>query len=308
MGKKITLFCFDETGSPIKETTISKILIKSGVLLMIIAVAGLVFGAHDYYNTKKKMRRLAHLEAQIASQDRTISDQHRQIVNFTSKLNQLKGELKELNEFEHKIRIMADLDTSNDDGLSFGIGGSLPEDIDPGLALADDHAAILREMHEHSQQIATVATIQKKDMQGLLKELQSKRNVLAATPSIRPTEGWKTSSFGYRRSPFTGRKEFHKGIDIAARKGTPIIAPAKGTVTYAGKKGLMGKMVSINHGHGMVTRYGHISKILKKKGEKVERGDIIALIGNTGRSTGPHLHYEVRINGVPVNPERYILN
>jgi murein DD-endopeptidase MepM/ murein hydrolase activator NlpD len=121
-------------------------------------------------------------------------------------------------------------------------------------------------------------------------------------------DGWKTSSFGYRRSPFTGRRELHKGLDIAAPNGSPIIAPADGVVTYSARKGLMGNMISIKHGYGLLTRYGHLSKMLKKKGEKVERGEIIALVGSTGRSTGPHLHYEVRLNGVPVNPEKYILN
>jgi murein DD-endopeptidase MepM/ murein hydrolase activator NlpD len=309
MGKKITLFCFDETGTPIKETTVSKIIIKTGILLIVLIVAGLAFGIHDYRNAKKKMRRLPYLEAQIAIQERTISDQHMQIINFASKLNQLKADISELDQFEQKIRIIADLDVNRDDGSTFGIGGSLPEDLDTEMALVDEsHTSFLREMHEHTDQVATVASLQKDDMQRLLKALKTKRNILAATPSIRPTQGWKTSGFGYRRSPFTGRKEFHKGIDIAAREGTPIIAPANGVVSFTGKKGLIGKMIAIQHGHGMATRYGHCSKILKKKGENVKRGEIIALIGNTGRSTGPHLHYEVRVNGVPVNPEKYILN
>ena len=120
--------------------------------------------------------------------------------------------------------------------------------------------------------------------------------------------GWTTSSFGYRISPFTGRREFHKGFDIANRKGTPIISTADGMIAFAGPKGLLGNMVAIDHGHGMVTRYGHIHEIIKKRGERVKRGETIALVGNTGRSTGPHLHYEVRLNGVAVNPVNYFLN
>ena len=102
--------------------------------------------------------------------------------------------------------------------------------------------------------------------------------------------------------------EFHKGLDIAARQGTPILATANGKITFADSKGQLGKVVFINHGHGIVTRYAHLSKILKKEGDIVKRGDKIALMGNTGRSTGPHLHYEVRLNGVPVDPKKYILN
>jgi murein DD-endopeptidase MepM/ murein hydrolase activator NlpD len=121
-------------------------------------------------------------------------------------------------------------------------------------------------------------------------------------------DGWVTSNFGYRTSPFTGRREFHRGLDIATRSGTPILAPADGVVIFAGPKRLSGNMIIIDHGHGMTTNYGHIKQAHKKKGERVKRGDVIAEVGNTGRSTGPHLHYEVLLNGVSVNPEKYILN
>jgi murein DD-endopeptidase MepM/ murein hydrolase activator NlpD len=142
----------------------------------------------------------------------------------------------------------------------------------------------------------------------LFETLEGQRNLLASTPAIRPSSGWMTSRFGYRTSPFTGRKEFHKGVDIANRKGTAILATADGIVSFAGQKGAMGNIVVIDHGHGLVTRYAHLSKALKKRGEAVKRGDIIAQMGNSGRSTGPHLHYEVQLNGVPVNPAKYILN
>jgi murein DD-endopeptidase MepM/ murein hydrolase activator NlpD len=158
------------------------------------------------------------------------------------------------------------------------------------------------------QQVQQAGEVQENSFSSLLKSLEGKRNLLAATPSLHPTRGWISSNFGYRVSPFTGRKEFHRGLDIATREGTSIIAPADGVVTYSGKKWLMGNMITIDHGYGMVTRYGHISKLLKKKGNRVKRGEVIALVGNTGRSTGPHLHYEVRLNGVPVNPAKYILD
>ena len=124
----------------------------------------------------------------------------------------------------------------------------------------------------------------------------------------RPALGWPTSKFGYRHSPFTGKREFHKGLDIANRKGSPIVATADGIVTFTGRKGLLGEVLVVDHGHGIVTRYAHLDKIISKKGTRVERGQVIAHMGNSGRSTGPHLHYEVRLNGVPVNPTKYILN
>jgi murein DD-endopeptidase MepM/ murein hydrolase activator NlpD len=129
---------------------------------------------------------------------------------------------------------------------------------------------------------------------------------LSATPSILPTEGRITSRFGYRKSPFSGRSELHKGLDIANRKGTHIMATANGVVIFAGVRGLFGRIVTIDHGHGIITHYAHLNKILKKEGDHVKRGEIIATMGNSGRSTGPHVHYEVRLNGIPVNPVKYI--
>ncbi|MBU4415374.1 MAG: M23 family metallopeptidase, partial [Proteobacteria bacterium] len=149
---------------------------------------------------------------------------------------------------------------------------------------------------------------QKRSFESLFNNLEDQRNLLASTPAIRPTNGWISSKFGYRISPFTGFREFHKGLDIATRKGAPIVATADGVVTFVGVKGLIGKVIVIDHGHGMVTRYAHVHKALKKRGDVVKRGDTIALVGNTGRSTGSHLHYEVHLNGIPVNPAKYILN
>jgi len=141
-----------------------------------------------------------------------------------------------------------------------------------------------------------------------LESLKNQKIFLASTPAIRPAKGWVTSKFGYRKSPFTGKKSFHSGYDIANKKGTPVFATADGLVVFSKTKGYLGKAVILDHGHGIVTRYGHLSKIIAKKGTLVKRGDLIGLIGSTGRTTGSHVHYEVRLNGVPVNPAKYILN
>jgi murein DD-endopeptidase MepM/ murein hydrolase activator NlpD len=245
---------------------------------------------------------------QLDEQRSTISSQRSQIQSFAEDINTLKSTIAALNEFEQKIRIMANLEHKNDSASLLAVGGSMPEDLDANLPLAQDHDRLVREMHTQMQQVQQAGEVQENSFSSLLKSLEGKRNLLAATPSLHPTRGWISSNFGYRVSPFTGRKEFHRGLDIATREGTSIIAPADGVVTYSGKKWLMGNMITIDHGYGMVTRYGHISKLLKKKGNRVKRGEVIALVGNTGRSTGPHLHYEVRLNGVPVNPAKYILD
>lgn len=141
----------------------------------------------------------------------------------------------------------------------------------------------------------------------LTKIQEDKLMYIASTPSIWPVKGWVTSDFGYRRSPFSLAADFHEGIDIAASRGTPVAAPADGVVTFAGYKGGYGKMVVIDHGFGIVTKYGHTSEYFVKEGDRIKRGTKIALVGSTGHSTGPHLHYEIYSDGVPVDPMKYIL-
>lgn len=126
-------------------------------------------------------------------------------------------------------------------------------------------------------------------------------------PAGRPVKkGWISSYYGYRTSPFDGRRVFHKGLDIASKKGSPIIAVAGGVVTWADRRWGYGNLVEINHGNGYATRYGHCQKLLVKEGEAVKKGQVIATIGSTGRSTGPHVHFEVLQNGKQVNPLDFI--
>ena len=129
----------------------------------------------------------------------------------------------------------------------------------------------------------------------------------SAMPTIWPVRGWVTSDFGVRRSPLSGHRELHAGLDIAGPSGSAVYAPGEGVVTFSGRHGGYGNMVIIDHGYGVATLYGHNSKLLVKEGDRVRRGDLIARLGSTGRSTGPHVHYEVLIDGVPVNPEKYVL-
>ncbi len=150
-------------------------------------------------------------------------------------------------------------------------------------------------------------TLREQSVIELWESLSERQNLISATPRIKPTHGWLTSKFGYRISPFTGRPMMHAGLDIAAPAGSPITATADGIVSFAGYDAGYGKLVSIDHGYGVVTRFGHTSQIYVTVGQKVHMGDVIAAVGSTGRSTGPHVHYEVRVNNVPVDPQNYLL-
>lgn len=156
---------------------------------------------------------------------------------------------------------------------------------------------------------------QSAEIEESLKDLESHYNdqedTLARTPSIRPVEpgvGYYSSSFGWRIDPFTRKKAFHHGLDISALPGTEVIAPADGKVTKVYKDRRGGKIVEISHGNGFKTIYGHLQDYSVRRGDKVNRGDVIATVGNTGRSTGPHLHYEVQVDGKRMNPKWFILD
>lgn len=138
--------------------------------------------------------------------------------------------------------------------------------------------------------------------------LLDKDSILKSTPTILPSNGWITSYFGHRLSPYAGRVKMHEGIDVGAPYGAPIFAPADGIITFSGIKAGFGKFVQIDHGYGIETLYAHSQKLIVKKGEKVKRGQLIAKVGSTGYSTGPHLHYEVRVNGIAVDPLYFVLS
>jgi len=308
MDKSFTFFIASDTGSRVRKFTISK---RSFTLLAAVTFGLFVYSAFiikDYYILKHGQVGKDKLRRKVELQQTEIIDQRKQIRLFADKINAFKLKLVSLNGFEHKIRVIANIEANDDKNNVFGIGGTIPDNLDTGFGMLESHGSLMREMHEQIDQLAILTETQETGFESLLVALDNKKNILASTPAIWPTTGWVTSRFGYRKSPFTGLKEFHKGLDISTRKGTPIIAPADGAVIYCGKRGYMGKTVIIDHGHGIVTRYGHCHSYLVKKGSKVKRGDVIAKIGNTGRSTGPHLHYDIRINGISVNPEKYILN
>lgn len=173
-----------------------------------------------------------------------------------------------------------------------------------------EKARLIRDQLELTEQFEEVnfQTLSiEQNLQDLYELLGDQKAFLAALPTQRPAAGYFTSGFGVRKSPTSGKQKMHEGLDIANRPGTPIFSPSNGIVIFAGPKAAYGRTIVIDHGYGLETWYGHTRRILVKKGDKVRRGQRIALMGSTGRSTGSHLHYEVRIHGIPVDPLSYIL-
>lgn len=172
-----------------------------------------------------------------------------------------------------------------------GGGNSLAEKIQRDIAWLERHS-----------------TTEERILEELIEAAKDKSARWAATPSIWPVRGWVTSGFGARVSPFTGQLAMHDGLDIGTAPHTPVQSPASGHVVSAGFDAKMGNVVLIDHGYGIETEYGHLAKILIRQGQRVKRGDIVALVGSTGLSTGPHLHYMVKVKGQAVNPHNYILD
>jgi murein DD-endopeptidase MepM/ murein hydrolase activator NlpD len=300
-GKQITFLLVPENASNVKQVKLSKSLLVLMACFVMAGVVGISCVLYDYYALKGAMPSMRSLTEEVTAQKF-------QIQAYAEKVQALNAEMQALHDFENKLRVIANVEAPAGQDAVFGIGGTLDTDLEDLPPVTENYSGVIRAIHAQLEQLDEASLVQKQAFEELHDYLQDQKSMLASTPAIRPTTGWISSVFGYRTSPFTGQKEFHRGIDIATREGTPIIAPADGVVTFVGKKGGLGNMVVIDHGYGKITRYGHLKKWLVRRGAHIKRGDTIGLVGNTGRSTAPHLHYEVHVNGIPANPAKFMLD
>jgi murein DD-endopeptidase MepM/ murein hydrolase activator NlpD len=295
------ILVFGQKTSKTRHLRIHKKTFKVGLYLAAFGLLSTIFFFCDYIQVRKKSFELSQLRQETESQ-------RSQIHFFSSKIEEMEKQLSKLKDFDKRIRIIANLEKGQETTPYMGMGGPSPSDIREKLKADKDEKGLTQQMKADIDRLNSEAISQEESLSELEKLLHNKREMLASTPSIWPVQGWVTSGFGFRTNPFTGLTQMHEGLDISNRVGTPIIAPADGIVSDTGKDYSHGNVVVISHGFGMASRYNHLSKIFVRAGQKVKRGDKIAEIGMTGKTTGPHLHYEVRVNGIPVNPVRYILN
>ncbi|MBN2719611.1 MAG: M23 family metallopeptidase [Proteobacteria bacterium] len=302
MKKRYTIMILPDETAKVRKYRVPKKVVRFAIASAVLFVLGLGYLITDYFGIKGMVGEMEKLRMETRQQ-------REQLVAFAKSIDDLQGEMGRLRQFDMKLRVMADLDGVVYPEQIMGIGGENPEPFNPLEGeISFQDKTLVDGMVAGLERLKVETDVQERSFQELVEYLEDQKSLLASTPSIWPVKGWLTSSFGYRTSPFTGRREMHKGIDVATRTGTPIIAPADGIVVFSGREGGYGNMLLIDHGYGIMTRYGHCASLEVKKGDKVKRGDVVAKVGNTGRSTGPHLHYEVAVNGVAVNPMRYILN
>jgi murein DD-endopeptidase MepM/ murein hydrolase activator NlpD len=317
--------------SPIRRFDVRRDNVRRACWGAGIAVLVLLLGIVDYVRLRIDHTELEGLRIET-------SEQREKIEAFDASVAAVDSKLAHLGDLERKIRVIANLPGSVAAGgadvveVGNGTGGDLdasamdatelppavdgeaeaaPEPAvttgprsDPAAPVGDRVSALRRQV----EKLGHVADARGLSLLELIQQLENKQERLASSPAIWPAKGWLTSRFGNRISPFTHRRQFHAGLDIAAARGTEIVATADAKVAFVGPRGPLGNAVILDHGYGVRTMYGHTNETFVKRGEKVHRGQKIATVGNTGRSTGPHLHYVVEVNGKARNPLDYIFD
>jgi len=299
MAKRFyTVLILPDATSPARKFHLNKTIITVVSSVAAVSVLAFVFFLYQYVNLNVRMLELKQLRQEVS--DRNF---------LAAKVGQLEGELTRLRDLDRKLRVVAGLDAGDDQGARTAQGGSETLSQAALLDAARKGTGRLADwVGRDLEALGNEITSRERSFRELKDLLEAKRSVLASTPTIWPVRGLITAGYGYRVSPFTGQREMHEGLDIAAPFGTSIAATADGVVSFVGPLAAFGNVVFINHGHGFTTFYAHISSTRVKEGQPVKRGQVIAAVGTSGRTTGPHVHYEVQVSGATVNPLKYIVD
>lgn len=324
--------------SKVKRFTIPTLFVKIGLAAAVVSVLLMGLLIFDYINVVGQVAENKTLKVENLMLKQRLR-------NFQVKMASISSTIARIRTFATKLKIITNLEEADSQlNLSIGpLGKSGP--TQPGdLHMGDENTYLSANMDlfdsnfedelndalvdiesidtslietnpkkylvlldKSLQDLEGAALYEEQGVMDLSEMLMDQKSLLSSTPSIMPVKGWLTSPFGLRINPFTRFRQMHEGLDIANRVGAKIHAPSDGYVTFVGKRGGYGNLIAIDHGYGVTTRFGHLSSTNVKPGDKVTRGDIIGRLGDSGKSTGPHLHYEVRRNGIPVNPHNYII-
>jgi murein DD-endopeptidase MepM/ murein hydrolase activator NlpD len=299
--RRWTLVLVPHDSEPSRIIEISYSVLRLGLGLAVVVVAASLLFGYANLSHSIDVSRADRLEKENRALAAELGDLH-------GRLHHLTDTVAVLAKRDEQIRLLANLDPIAPEVREAGIGGPAEpkarESVEPPSVLERRAAEIRVDLGALIRRANLLST----SFNEAADSLESHKERVEAMPSILPTQGWLSSHFtNARMHPILGFARPHEGIDVAAPTGTPIEAPAAGRVVEAGWESGYGNVVVIDHGFGIQTKFAHTSKTLVRKGQHVERGDRIALVGSTGLATGPHLHYEVHVNGRPVNPLRYVL-
>jgi murein DD-endopeptidase MepM/ murein hydrolase activator NlpD len=297
--QEYTIMIVPHQGKLIRSFSMNDKVIKCGIAIL-CAGALLLGGSYVNFNMKLKVAQAEKVELeQYRLNNGSQQAQLEQLVQDTAVLQE---ELNRLNKLEAELRGIVKNEQATGTSRS-GIERPSPANQGQGGPVAKP---TVQELTALVQQMKATAKAKEENLSELKAELVAIQAQQAITPSIWPAQGDVTSRFGWRQSPIGWGRDWHPGLDIANSYGTPIVATADGEVVESGWNGGYGKMIRIDHGNGIATVYGHNSSNLVDVGAYVKKGDVIAYMGSTGYSTGPHVHYEVRVNGNAVNPASFL--
>jgi len=317
------------TAKPLRFSFPRKFIRKLLIVGCVFILADLLVVSHYVIRTGEVWELAAFRTEAMSAREQTAA--------FSSAIDDLKKRIVAMKEVNQRLRVMLGIEVQKAGDMVNGRGGEevpLPEGSTvPGSdkdnqssptkkqGAEANHEALLLASTDSSQEDLKAIVSVKEGLSWLSKEAAMQERILtelaqaaeqrssrwAATPSIWPVKGWVTSGFGPRISPFTEKPAWHDGLDIGAAPNAPVQAPAQGRVTATGFDPKLGNIVRLDHGFGIETLYGHLAKSLVKEGQRVNRGDVVGLVGSSGLATGPHLHYMVKVNGQALDPNKYIL-
>jgi len=287
--KFFTLMILPHDSTNIKKVNFTSNWFKVFAVISVIFWISSLFMFFNYFNLKNKVSHLSEVE-------KINLKQKVEIENLNSRIQFIETQLARLQNIDLRVREMVNLDV-NTTGTpaAGGVSSTKPEDM-------------IKIIEEKAINLEQEIKLREKSLNELVEYLEDRKSLFLATPSLWPVRGLITSEFGWRRDPVSGVTEYHEGIDISAPFGSQVRAAAEGVVIESGNDAGYGKAIVIDHGYGIVTRYAHLSRSYVVVGQKVKKGSVIGAVGSSGKSTGPHVHYEVRIDGVPVNPIKYLFS
>jgi len=284
--KPYTVMIVPNEGTKVRKLRLApwlpKLVLSGGLVL----TASFVFLLYSFLETNFDQSELLRLRAENGQQRQDLQ-------RLVTDLDDLRQEMVFVAETEARVRQLANLEESPQ-AIPVAMGG-IPD---------TENSANLDEIQQRINQLQLAIDLRRQSQEDVRNLLNDQVSLGRATPRGWPAKGWLTSYFGMRKSPFTGSMAMHEGLDIAANIGTPVTATADGIVALVEYSPTYGKTVMVDHGYGYRTIYAHNSRTLVKAGQRISRGDLIAKVGNTGRSTGSHLHYEILLNGVPIDPRK----
>ncbi|MFW5931977.1 MAG: peptidoglycan DD-metalloendopeptidase family protein [Desulfohalobiaceae bacterium] len=331
---QITVLWFTSRDKPFKVLRLRKGLVQfllcAGCLLLLLSLALGVWGWRQQQQLRQNHKDLAELRMELDSSKRVFAEKlerredrlqslQQEVEQKDARLQDMqqdllyaRQQLEDVREMELKVRDYLGLEQKktkpgSDHSHQGGFGGYQEQFGDIPEQPVPDFGA----KNQEQTQLVSYSLSQQDSMQEVLEYLQQRQKELDHLPSILPVDSeefWISGEYGRRSNPYTSKKEFHSALDIAAEWKTPLIAPAKGTVSKVGKNHVWGNYVRLDHGNGIRTAYGHLHSVKVEEGQEVQRRDVLGLMGSTGRSTGTHVHYKVLKDGDHVDPKKYVLD